>query len=474
MAGQPSVDVTMPAPQMPTETPELDRRARDIRISEIAVYQPVKVSLVKDGQSVVERNAPVIVDKQAFLRISVEPLSGFRPREIEAQLELSTAEEASEPITVTQMISGPSEDSELDSTLNIDIPAEAMEPGLRYAVTLNEVDTPADGTVDPSSRYPESELTVALLGSRSAGPLRVMIVPYRYTADGSNRLPELSDEQLELYKSELYDRYPVSEIEFVMHDPVDYPRAVNPTTGWEAWLDYHCRLRADENTDPKLLYYGLMSPRDSLRRYGGGIIGVSYLPGPSMNFGRCSVGVGFPGRIASTTMAHELGHSLGLPHAPCGVDGPAFPYEGAKVGVWGYNRNAQPGREMVDPDDAFDLMSYCDPNFISDYNFQKLFERVRYLNLQFSRTDGGEAQELIQVMQFADGHYEITGRVTFTADPGDEQAQTLAFRDAAGQPLGEAKGYFLPASLEGAGMWFVPDIGAASVILEGETEVLLP
>ncbi len=71
-------------------------------------------------------------------------------------------------------------------------------------------------------------------------------------------------------------------------------------------------------------------------------------------------------------MAHELGHNLSLGHAPCiantGLD-PAYPYADASTGSWGYDA----GR-ILDPDTAHDLMAYCYPPWISDYNFKKLVD----------------------------------------------------------------------------------------------------
>ena len=77
--------------------------------------------------------------------------------------------------------------------------------------------------------------------------------------------------------------------------------------------------------------------------------------------------------------SHEVGHNFGLEHparAGCDEDGLldySFPYEFAGIGPrrgWFFSQGT-----FVNPDDAyFDTMSYCEPSFISDYNYQKAME----------------------------------------------------------------------------------------------------
>jgi hypothetical protein len=77
-------------------------------------------------------------------------------------------------------------------------------------------------------------------------------------------------------------------------------------------------------------------------------------------------------------MAHELGHMHGRQHAPCGVDGDtSYPYASARIGDWGYYA---PGERLLAPTSFYDVMSYCWPQWISDYSYDGILERAAAVN----------------------------------------------------------------------------------------------
>ncbi|NOX60841.1 MAG: hypothetical protein GXP42_02670 [Chloroflexi bacterium] len=88
----------------------------------------------------------------------------------------------------------------------------------------------------------------------------------------------------------------------------------------------------------------------------------------------------FPG--AGLTLAHELAHNKGRKHVNCG--GPEgvdnnYPYPTNQLDFTGPDRHYGfdiNSRTPIAPDAASDMMSYCRPRWISDYNWKALFNRL--------------------------------------------------------------------------------------------------
>lgn len=81
------------------------------------------------------------------------------------------------------------------------------------------------------------------------------------------------------------------------------------------------------------------------------------------------------GRAINEELAHEVGHTLNLRHAPCGgapATDPEFPYANGSTGVWGYDFR---DGTVVSPDRRRDIMGYCyEQGWLSDYHFEKVID----------------------------------------------------------------------------------------------------
>lgn len=133
----------------------------------------------------------------------------------------------------------------------------------------------------------------------------------------------------------------------------------NDNGAWSDLLSEINALRVAEGTGQH--YYGLV--RTS---YTSGIAGVGYVGLPaSIGWDRTASG----GWVA----AHEIGHNFGRYHAPCpssvGSQDNFYPHADAHIGEVGYK-----GGQLVAPDSHRDLMSYCGPRWISDYNYDAILD----------------------------------------------------------------------------------------------------
>jgi hypothetical protein len=124
-----------------------------------------------------------------------------------------------------------------------------------------------------------------------------------------------------------------------------------------------------EQQSDQTYYVGFMPKRTF------GLAGLGYVPGNAT----LTFDVPNSPRAVLETVTHELGHNFSLPHAPCGGPAnpdPQYPYANAQLGgpgryIWGYNAAT---KAFTDPrrTDIHDIMSYCDGDTFSDYNYRKM------------------------------------------------------------------------------------------------------
>jgi len=350
--------------------------AQGVTIDQIALYQGVKRVLMQDG-SAPQSKVPVVAGRAALVRVFADIDASYDGSPITARLDLGDGA----PIEVETVIKSSPWDDDLESTINFELPAAAMAPGMTYRVDLLQPSTHSAGNNVKASYPPSGASPIPALSTGKS--LKIELVPVSYGADGSNRKPDTSPGQLQAYKDAFFRMYPVADVEILVHAAVAWKGKVSANgSGWSELLDGIATLRQNDNTPADVYYYGIFSPTANVGQFCGGgcVAGLGMIGGPSDSYSRAAIGLGFPGDISTETSVHEVGHNHGRQHSPCGgAQGtdPAYPYDGASIGVWGYDLLS---KQLYSPDVMTDVMGYCTPVWISDFTYKALFDRIKFVN----------------------------------------------------------------------------------------------
>jgi hypothetical protein len=261
----------------------------------------------------------------------------------------------------------------LSSSLNFVVPANVMCGHLKLIVTT----TTPGGAVDTYELY----LDVTL---RQTLRLRGIMVAYNgpsSTAPGASNLtlsaPTLADLQttsgwalrtFPVQSAATYSSGGTITLTVPLSDAPSCAGCCTPN-----WVTLNSQVAAQVTADGNrtdVLYYGLIATGVPM----GPIIGCE------------SSGVSAGGVGNGVTMAHELGHHCGFPHAPCGSVGtpdatyPAYePYDPAntpQASIGEYGLDISNGN-IMSPASYKDMMSYCGPKWISLHNHGKLLNNDR-------------------------------------------------------------------------------------------------
>ncbi|MGZ3418506.1 MAG: hypothetical protein ACXVEE_11610 [Polyangiales bacterium] len=353
---------------------------KGLAIKEVAVFQGPKVSLEVDGAKNNSRRAPVVAGRNGLVRVYVTPDGDWVPREVVATLHVGD-----KTFGDKKTIGAASTDAKLDSTFNFDLAGDIFAVGAQYSIDLKTAPgNPSAGSADKSS-YPAGGGTESMDAKATGDALQIKIVPIQYNADGSGRLPDTSAGQLERYRNWFSKLYPAKKVEVTVRDaPMPWSQAIGRDgTGWNQILNAVVKLRISDGAGKGVYYYGAFEAADSFGGWctSGCVAGLSPLATSAMDtWTAASVGIGWGGDEAAQTSVHEVGHGHGRRHAPCMVSDPdpGYPtgagYSSAGLGPYGYDIEA---KKLVAPSGAIhDMMSYCQPSWISDYTYGALATRM--------------------------------------------------------------------------------------------------
>jgi hypothetical protein len=254
------------------------------------------------------------------------------------------------------------------------------------------------------------------------------------------------------FEQPLFRTWPVKGSDRQTRAPLTFSGTLSPS-GSEAWEDLLETVSAARTADgSSRYYYGFVRPG-----YGSGIFGVGYV-------GR---GVATGADSSVSTYLHELGHNLGRPHAPCGSAGqtdPNYPYAGGKLGSYGYDLGSS---RLVNPGSTYDLMSYCRPEWVSDYNYGKV---QAFLESRApASAAGGSSPMLLFSGRVQEKSAQLSPVQRFFGSPSipSEHGAELRLLDASGQVHSVRVELWRTADLAADGQHFsvaYPDVGTLASV----------
>ena len=275
-----------------------------------------------DGDAMPAARATFYLDGSAAHEVEIEPARGTIPGRIEES------------------------EASLERSINADVPGWLVQRGLEFVVDVDPAGS-LDPTLGVTGRMPSTgRMAVDVVELQD---LQLTVVPFLHETEPDSSIMAITegmadDPATHPMLEEVRVLLPVGDIDLELHDPV----LTSDGFGFQI-LSQTEVMRLIEGRPGYWL--GMQGP---VRL---GLLGVAYnIPSWSA----------FSQPLPST-VAHEIGHNMGLWHAPCGGAGgpdPLYPHPTGLTASWGYD---MANRRLVSPYSP-DLMSYCGGQWIGDYH----------------------------------------------------------------------------------------------------------
>jgi hypothetical protein len=267
------------------------------------------------------------------------------------------------------------------------VPVGKLAAGLKWQVTRDPNGLAAD---DASANDVYPATGAQALATISVPPLNIRFVPIVLASNG-NSTPPLNETLIPDYLRTLRSIHPLGAIN--THIGASFTTSVSfgtaPTGGaaafWQQVLSDLDLARVADPTDATSNWFGVVAPPPGFNFTTFG--GFSYIPATGTASGlktRTSVSTR-TGWFSNPTqardlVAHEIGHTLGRQHAPCGNAGSPldvnYPVPGGVLDVPGHDvfawANGLATSAVVVPASTGDVMGYCFPVWASTYTYKAI------------------------------------------------------------------------------------------------------
>ena len=423
-------------PTQPTPQPRLSSQAAESSVFLPLVLLPPPADLVIAGAEItqatqtMENTVSLVANKPTVVRVYAQ---NNRSGSINGvYVSLSAARNGS-PLAGSPMTLGPLSVSNtwtrgnLSASYNFTLPSAWLSGAVTLQIRVDPNNTINEGYAEGNN------LTTLVANFNDVPPLNVKVVPINYIHPPTGK--EYPPASSSFLGPGLVRMFPVSSAPVTTRNPsVSWSRNLSVDDNWRLLLNEITSKKQLDNAPDSQVYYGLVPLFDNngFSWFSGGIVGIGWV-GLRVSVGLADAS---PYLSGTETANHEIGHNLGRDHAPCGVSGDDnYPYPGGLIGQYGLRPDIM---KLFDPATYVDIMSYCEPTWISDYNYQALF------NAQMSSGAAAQSSQeqveslLVRANLLDDGTVEMDPSYAFTGAPDslpEESDYTLELLGADGFPV---------------------------------------
>lgn len=421
-----------------------------IYLSSVMLVAPPPVDLSIESLEITQavqtpsNNVPLVANRPAIVRVYAKYTGTVVPGNVMVSLTGSRGGVALSPVVLgPQPVSAAPTRAAYGSSFNITLPADWLSGTVAMTATI-------DSGAAVAEADETNNTATATLKFNTVPALDIVIVPVRYThtPSGVTYDPPAFDTISDFIRR----TYPLSTVNVTFRNAaMNFSGDLADTSGYD-WnnqqqtglLDRVTALKGIDLalqggfSSPKV-YYGLVSTGTSIANTwlplnGSFILGIGWVGT------RAGAGLdipdsfGLPEDITSDTAAHEIGHNLGRRHAPCKTQADldaSYPDNTASIMQFGVDVSKG---IVLNPSTVKDVMSYCEPQWISDYTYKALYNALRATTTA-AASAAAQASLFIRGAIGSDGTatlapvYSVTGVPDAAPNSSDYRVE---FLDAAG------------------------------------------
>ncbi|MEZ4593259.1 MAG: hypothetical protein R3D55_19255 [Chloroflexota bacterium] len=313
-------------------------------------------------------SVPLVANRPTVVRVYTETGDGSNVPNSSITLTAIRGGTPLTPVTSnTQTASGASSRANLNSTFNVVLPASWLSGTVQITAKVNG---------QTGAGYTQS------FTFNAVPTLNVIIVPINYTqvgASGGNGFyPAPTTEQISDW---IMRAYPLSNMNVTLRSmPYSFTGNLRDSgSEWSRLLSETRTLKNSDGAPSSTVYYAYINfgsgCTNTWFNCSGGIAGIGFI-GLRVSVGIHNLPSGFGPEATGELAGHEIGHNFDREHAPCNVTGGIWStdpkHANASIGEYGLD-GIGGVLELYSPGAYVDMMSYCDPVWVSDFTYKALY-----------------------------------------------------------------------------------------------------